>query len=52
MIVRYSYVEQLSRWRDKKVIKVITGVRCSGKSTLLHQFAERLQAGESGFCCP
>lgn len=35
MIVRQTYLEKLKLMRDKKIIKVITGVRRSGKSTLL-----------------
>lgn len=37
-IIRKEYLSQLNTWRDKQVIKVITGVRRSGKSTLLAQF--------------
>ena len=37
-ILRNEYLSQLNTWRDKQVIKVITGVRRSGKSTLLAQF--------------
>lgn len=44
LIVRKKYLGQLSVWRDKQVIKVITGVRRSGKSTLLHQFQQQLIA--------
>lgn len=43
-IERKDYLSQLSTWRDKQVIKVITGVRRSGKSTLMLQFQERLKA--------
>lgn len=42
MIERAGYLEQLSRWRDRKVIKVITGVRRCGKSTLMEQFQAQL----------
>lgn len=37
-IQRTEYLERLSRWRDKQVIKVITGIRRCGKSTLMEQF--------------
>lgn len=43
-IVRKEYLEQLSLWQDKQVIKVITGVRRAGKSTLLNQFQRQLVA--------
>ena len=42
MIERKTYLEQLSAWKDEKVIKVITGIRRCGKSTLLKQMQERL----------
>jgi len=35
-IKRMSYLEQLIQWKDHKVVKVITGIRRSGKSTLLN----------------
>lgn len=35
LIKRKKYLQQLINWRDKKVIKVITGVRRCGKSTLM-----------------
>lgn len=35
LIKRNEYLKQLINWRDKKVIKVITGVRRCGKSTLM-----------------
>ena len=38
MIVRQTYLEKLKLMRDKKIIKVITGVRRSGKSTLLEMY--------------
>lgn len=43
MIIRETLLAQLNQWKNKKVIKVITGVRRSGKSTLMRQFAEKLQ---------
>lgn len=44
MIPRPDYIEQLDRWRDKDLIKVVTGVRRCGKSTLLALYAEYLKA--------
>ena len=41
-INRSSYLKKLSFWKDKKIIKVITGVRRAGKSTLLLQFQKKL----------
>ena len=42
MIVREKYLSELRQWRDKDVIKVITGVRRCGKSTLMDQWAGEL----------
>ena len=42
MILRQSYLEQLEQWKDKKIIKVVTGVRRCGKSTLLTEYQARL----------
>ena len=39
---RISYLKILDTLRDVHVIKVVTGVRRSGKSTILMQFRERL----------
>ncbi|MDR0849527.1 MAG: ATP-binding protein, partial [Propionibacteriaceae bacterium] len=44
MIERTAYLDWLDRWRDRDVIKVITGVRRCGKSTLLEQYRDRLRA--------
>ena len=41
---RTHYLELLSNLRDAHVIKVVTGVRRCGKSTLLRQFREELIA--------
>jgi hypothetical protein len=38
MIARDRYLNQLIESRDNDFIKVITGVRCSGKSSLLKIF--------------
>ena len=43
-IPRTSYLDQLITWRDKQIIKVITGIRRSGKSTLMQQYMQQLQA--------
>lgn len=43
MVQRTEYLKELSAWRDEKVIKVVTGLRRCGKSTLLVQFQELLQ---------
>ncbi len=44
MIERPHYQQILSQMKDKDCIKVITGVRRSGKSTILQVFRESLQA--------
>ena len=43
MIERKEYLDALRRWRDKHVIKVVTGIRRCGKSTLLELFQEELR---------
>ena len=43
MIQRKEYMDKLLQWKDRQIIKVITGVRRSGKSTLLHLFHEQLK---------
>lgn len=42
MIDRKEYLDTLLSWKDQKVIKVITGIRRCGKSTLLKMFQELL----------
>lgn len=44
MIDRPSYLERLRRWKDCDVIKVVTGMRRCGKSTLLRLFGRELKA--------
>ena len=41
-IPRSYYLAQLGVWRDKQIIKVITGIRRSGKSTLMQQYQQQL----------
>lgn len=42
MVQRKHYIETLKKLKDKKIIKVVTGVRRCGKSTLLMQFRDYL----------
>ncbi len=44
MIVRQEYVENLIRFRDKQLIKVVTGIRRCGKSTLFELFIKYLRS--------
>ena len=41
-IPRSYYLAQLGVWRDKQIIKVITGIRRSGTSTLMQQYQQQL----------
>lgn len=43
MIKRAEYTNELKKWQDEQVIKVITGIRRCGKSTLMSQFIELLR---------
>lgn len=43
MVQRNQYMEKLKKLKDKNIIKVITGVRRCGKSTLLLMFREYLK---------
>jgi len=43
MISRDNYLERLKAFKDNKLIKVITGIRRCGKSTLLELFKEYLK---------
>lgn len=38
MVPRKEFLNQLIRWKDEQVIKVITGIRRCGKSTLLEMY--------------
>ena len=44
MINRKSYIDQLKRFIDKPQIKILTGIRRSGKSTVLKLLREELMA--------
>ncbi len=44
MVERKKYLKQLWSWKDEQVIKVVTGIRRCGKSTLLKQYQEKLLA--------
>lgn len=43
MIERKNYLEKLIAWKDEQVIKVVTGIRRCGKSTLLDLYKEYLK---------
>ena len=43
MIERTEYLEKLKKWKDKELIKVVTGIRRCGKSTLFELFIEYLK---------
>ena len=43
IIKRIEYLEELKRWKDKDLIKVVTGIRRCGKSTLFELFIEYLK---------
>lgn len=43
LIVRKEYLELLSHFREKNVIKVVTGIRRCGKSTLFQLYQEELR---------
>jgi len=44
MVKRKEYLERLKQWREKQLIKVISGVRRCGKSTLLAQYVDYLRS--------
>lgn len=46
MVRREEYINELKKWKHERVIKVVTGLRRCGKSTLLTMFQEELR--ESG----
>ncbi|NLC73939.1 MAG: ATP-binding protein [Clostridiales bacterium] len=44
MIQRPRYMDFLEEWKDQQIIKVVTGIRRCGKSTIFDLFRERLLA--------
>ena len=46
MIERTEYLEQLKRFKDKDLIKVVTGIRRCGKSTLFDLYIEYLKQNQ------
>ena len=48
LIPRKQYMQSLRNLKDQNIIKVITGVRRCGKSTLLQMFADELQQNGIG----
>lgn len=43
MVKRTEYLDELKKWQDKDVVKVVTGIRRCGKKTLLISFQEELK---------
>ena len=43
MIERKKYIDELKNWKDKDLIKVVTGIRRCGKSTLFELFIDYLK---------
>lgn len=48
MFIRKKYHETLIRYQDTEFIKIITGVRRSGKSTVLKMYRDHLDASGAG----
>lgn len=48
IIERKEYLEKLIAWKDKQLIKIVTGVRRCGKSMLLEIYRNYLK--EHGVC--
>ncbi|MEG2720752.1 MAG: AAA family ATPase, partial [Oscillospiraceae bacterium] len=44
MIKRPQYIKFLEEWKEQQIIKVVTGIRRCGKSTIFDLFRERLLA--------
>ena len=43
IVERTEYIEELKKWKDKNLIKIITGIRRCGKSTLFGLYIEYLK---------
>lgn len=43
IVERTEYIEELKKWKDKNLIKVVTGIRRCGKSTLFRLYIEYLR---------
>ncbi|MDR2047107.1 MAG: ATP-binding protein, partial [Clostridiales bacterium] len=44
LIRRKQFLEEIKAWREKEIIKVVTGVRRSGKSTLFSLYIDELKS--------
>ncbi|MDD4439885.1 MAG: AAA family ATPase, partial [Tissierellia bacterium] len=44
LIERKEYLNQLAMWREEEMIKVVTGVRRCGKSTLFELYKDKLKS--------
>ena len=44
LVKRKEYLHRLIQWKDEQLIKVVTGIRRCGKSTMLMQYQEWLKA--------
>ena len=44
MLERTKYLEKLKKWKDKDLIKVVTGIRRCGKSTLFELYIDYLKS--------
>ena len=42
-IIRTNYLNELSNYKDKDLIKVLTGIKRSGKSIILEQYSDLLK---------
>lgn len=43
IVERTEYIDELKKWKDKNLIKVVTGIRRCGKSTLFGLYIEYLK---------